>query len=179
MAKRHAQHGFTRTELLVVLAVIAAVIIACMRAPNYRREKANRVNCAGNLNQLSLGMLMYTGDYSGYFPCSTAPGSRNFEPLNTSNLIADGELWRCPSASTSLTLCRLSNYRYRGSGLKDDNAQAASITVAYDAAGNHMVRPTFWGLELSSPNCWMNALFIDGHVAGAKPDGSKGWNRND
>lgn len=50
-----------------------------------------------------------------------------------------------------------SAYRYIGSGLKDDNAQATVTSLGYDRSGNH------------PNNEWLNALFIDGHVAGAPP----------
>ena len=164
---KNAKKGFTLIELLVVVAIIA--ILAGMLLPvlSKAREKARRVNCAGNLKQLGLAMLMYTGDNGGFFPIANSPKSLNFEPLNTGNLLADGKVYACPSASNSFTLARSGNYRYKGSGLKDDNDSATAVTITYDQSGNH------------PDNQWANALFIDGHAEGARPDGNKSWNKVD
>ncbi len=62
-------------------------------------------------------------------------------------------------------MCRDCNYRYVGSGLKDDDPDLTSTRIAYDASGNH------------PGNKWMNCLFIDGHVEGSRPDGNKIWNK--
>jgi len=166
--KSNKKKGFTLIELLVVVAIIA--ILAGMLLPvlSKAREKARRVNCAGNLKQIGLALLMYSGDNGGFFTVDSVQTTVNFEPLNTQDVLDDGKVYACPSASTSLTLASNSNYRYRGSGLKDDNDSATATTLAYDASGNH------------PDNQWMNALFIDGHSEGAKPDGNKQpnqWNK--
>jgi prepilin-type N-terminal cleavage/methylation domain-containing protein/prepilin-type processing-associated H-X9-DG protein len=159
--------GFTLVEMLIVITLI--VLLAGMLVPvlSKAREKARRVNCAGNMKCKGLALLMYSGDNGGFLPVLTARGTNHFEPLNIQDVSDDGKSYACPSASQSLTMARNSNYRYRGSGYKDDDEFATSITIAYDRSGNH------------PDNQWMNALFLDGHAEGAKPDGNKqpnGWN---
>ena len=168
---KNRKKGFTLIELLVVVAIIA--ILAGMLLPvlSKAREKARRVNCAGNLKQIGLAMLMYSGDFDGFFQnyndtyTGTVP-SANFEPLVADGYMQDGKVWSCPSATTVLTTGADAAYRYLGSGLKDDNATATSSSLSYDASGNHPA------------NEWINILFIDGHVEGAK-EGTKNAYTND
>ncbi len=62
------QRGFTLIELLVVIAVIA--ILASMLLPVLGRakEEARRGNCASNLHQWGLALIMYLDDSSQVLP---------------------------------------------------------------------------------------------------------------
>ena len=169
-------HRFGLVELLcvvAVLAVLAAILLPVLSKPC---EKARRVNCAGNLKQIGLAALMYSGDYNHYFMNvnpwgygdTNRPPTGNWQPLGRIQYVADtdSKVWACPQARIERSDCDSSNYLYYGSGLKDDNDMATATVIGFDASGNH------------KNDEWMNALFIDGHAEGAKPDGTKGWNRN-
>jgi len=99
---------------------------------------------------------MYSGEFNGYFPVNTANGT-NFNLLNQNGYLADGKVYGCPATENLRTTADASNYRYIGSGLKDDNDDPTVNSMAYDQSGNH------------PGNAWMNVLFIDGHASGAKP----------
>ncbi len=65
---RRTLPGFTLIELLVVIAIIA--ILAAILFPVFARarEKARQASCLSNLQQLSLGILMYAQDYDETYP---------------------------------------------------------------------------------------------------------------
>ncbi len=170
MKAKMDRNRLTLPEVLVLIGVIVFAIVLLLPVQRLPREKARRVNCAGNLKQVGMALLMYSGNHDGYFVNANANSPRhgNFEPLAMGKYILEGKVWACPSRSEVLTLCSNSAYRYIGSGLKDDNAQATSVSLAYDEAGNHQKRR----------NTWMNVLMVDGHVEGGKP-GSKPWLVND
>ena len=166
---------FVEAVLLVAVLVILGGLLMPMNC-GHGREKPRRVNCAGNLKQIGLATLMYSGDYAGYYMNvnprglghSQNPRTGNWQPLGVIQYVADtdSKVWACPSVTVDRSDCSSSNYQYIGSGLKDDNDAATAVAMGFDASGNH------------PDNQWANALFLDGHVEGAKPDGTKGWNNN-
>ncbi|NLO04664.1 MAG: DUF1559 domain-containing protein [candidate division WS1 bacterium] len=102
--------GFTLIELLVVIAIIA--ILAAILFPVFARarEKARQTSCLNNVKQLSLGLLMYMGDYDGSFPSgSAAAWGDGTYPNHPYGAWADGiqpyiknnQIYICPSDSSA------------------------------------------------------------------------------
>ena len=69
----HALSGFTLTELLVVIGIIALLISILLPALNKARDSASRVVCLSNVRQLYQGIESYCDDNRDWFPTCAEP----------------------------------------------------------------------------------------------------------
>jgi len=60
--------AFTLIELLVVVAIIAVLIAMLLPALSRSRESAKRLQCASNLRQNGIGILIYCQENKGWLP---------------------------------------------------------------------------------------------------------------
>ncbi len=68
MATPSRPPGFTLTELLVVLGIVAVLAAILFPVIASSRGKAQDATCVQNLRQLSQALTMYTGDNDGTYP---------------------------------------------------------------------------------------------------------------
>ncbi|MFW6059725.1 MAG: type II secretion system protein [Phycisphaeraceae bacterium] len=90
--------GFTLVELLVVISIIALLIALLLPALAAAREQAKRTQCASNVRQFTLSLLMYDQDF-GNFPRRFKPNAvRNSPKMALRNEYGvSEELITCPS----------------------------------------------------------------------------------
>ena len=81
--------AFTRTELFVVIGVLA-VLAAAMLLPALAaaKHKSSRVNCVNNLHQINLAFKTWEGDNGDKFPMQFAVTNSE-----TMKLIGSGNAW--------------------------------------------------------------------------------------
>jgi prepilin-type N-terminal cleavage/methylation domain-containing protein len=74
--------GFSLTELLVVIAVIAILVALLFPAFRSAKDNARRTTCINNLRQINLGLRMYSDDSSDKAP--RTPGTTDSPGLDWS-----------------------------------------------------------------------------------------------
>ena len=60
--------AFTLIELLVVIAIIGILSALLLPVLSAAKQKAQGIQCLGNLRQIMLGMKMYTSESNGLYP---------------------------------------------------------------------------------------------------------------
>jgi prepilin-type N-terminal cleavage/methylation domain-containing protein len=84
--------GFTYTELLCVLAIIAVGWMLILPAVTRAREAADAADCALRLRHIGFALRMYADDNYGHLP-------PNLEAA-VSRYLQDGQVLRCPTVLT-------------------------------------------------------------------------------
>ena len=122
------------------LVLFAAAFVALGPAAASRaREKARRINCAGNLKGIGLSLRMYTADYDECFP-------DDLSSLMKLNYHTTMKCYTCPSTNTepaSYTEAfrpeRHLDYLYFGKGLTEacQGYGMENTIIACDKPGNH------------------------------------------
>src|SRR5436190_24368478 len=104
--------GFTLVELLVVITIVAVLVGMILPALVSARDSAKRSNCANNLHQIGLALMLYAGDNNNQVPpgqdpvtdhgVSSVPFRTGFgcligQYLPPAPSARGASVWRCPA----------------------------------------------------------------------------------
>ena len=117
--------AFTLVELAVVIAIFLIMLLALAPFVHIAKERRNRINCAGNLMKISLGLHSYAAEHDGAFPPNLAALYPNYVP--------DENAFDCPATKMA------------GTKDKPDYIYTAGLTelsplkeiIVQDIDGNH------------------------------------------
>jgi prepilin-type N-terminal cleavage/methylation domain-containing protein/prepilin-type processing-associated H-X9-DG protein len=71
----HSRHGFTLTELLVVLGTLAILAVMLLPALAGTQPRSKAYQCLNNMRQLALAWTLYAGEHNEYLPLNFDPRS--------------------------------------------------------------------------------------------------------
>jgi prepilin-type N-terminal cleavage/methylation domain-containing protein len=103
--------GFTLTELLVVMLIIAVLSTLLLPAVGLVRVQARLTQCAGNIRQCTLAVIAYTGENDGLLPYTQSSPAAVWWPHRISEYVEDGyrsqkhagnSVFHCPFAVSEI-----------------------------------------------------------------------------
>jgi len=144
--------GFTVTELVVLVIIVAVLAGTLLPAIARYREESRRIRCRNNLNQLAKGMATYLNEHAdgGVYPCPLGrtrnpniySGSEWLAALYWTGVIPDPGVYLCPSS-------------------RDTNRDGVDIGTRLQAATFGSQTVSYAGMHYYSDKTEAGAIFRD------------------
>lgn len=177
--RRHAagfRMAFTLIEVLVTITIISVLVSFTAPALSDAKLRAKDIQCAQNMKQIHLAIMLYINDHDQTFPSFTIPAwNHQYEQLTVfTNMIGQLDFYRCPLSKGDVK--NVGGYFYIDGGgnrqwteykVNDDEYQVQGRPVGYQ------VRPQQVVYLIDAAEGWAprhrygaksNLCFSDGHV---------------
>ena len=189
-----ARKGFTLTEVLIVIVIVAVLAVVGINLASRAREAANSAKCASNLRQIASGMQLYVAD-KGRYPDATryqegmlwffqalppyledsskvGKGiSKEYSLSNRGFFYCPSSVRRHPTANGGKTYSMNESLTLAPQHVVDQPSSTMMIMDGY-LSGNYWQHPCNWGNKFPQPAhgsegspTKVNVVFCDGHVA--------------
>jgi prepilin-type N-terminal cleavage/methylation domain-containing protein/prepilin-type processing-associated H-X9-DG protein len=152
--------GFTLMELLVVIAIIAIIAALLLPVLGVAKERARRITCTSNLQQINLGIRMYSDDANDTSPSAQTTNRivNYYQTLVQSYVGLKGP----PSPQNKLFACPADTFRYWTSG----GVAVFSPTGRHESAYANYSSYAFNGINKEKANSSVNGSILG--IAGQK-----------
>ena len=157
--------GFTLVELLVVMAIMAALAGLLLPVLGRAREKGRRTVCMANLKQIGLAIHMYAEDYYERFPGNGVEDTGSSEMgLLFPRYINAPAVWDCPGDKKT-AFATISNHTLANSSYAydDEHLESEDLDLKLSLSADKGISTTLTKKSNHS-NEGLNVLYLSGAV---------------
>jgi prepilin-type N-terminal cleavage/methylation domain-containing protein/prepilin-type processing-associated H-X9-DG protein len=164
----HGRCGFTLTELIVVIAVVAILAAIAFPVTSHVAQAGKATACISNLKNLGAALNLYLGDHNEIMPTLQAGRTSISQDVptidNTLNAyVNDPRVFACPGDTKGIATATGTSYLWNNAL----NGQSITHLQFFFSKGLNSEIPIFLDKEAFHPYAAnkVNILYADGHAS--------------
>jgi prepilin-type N-terminal cleavage/methylation domain-containing protein/prepilin-type processing-associated H-X9-DG protein len=161
--------GFTLTELLVVIALLATIAALLLPALGRARESGRGAVCLSNLHQVGLALQLYAQDYRNRLPFMrdqslSATNDLPGPEVVLSNYVGNVHILKCPSDRQNLYETTGSSYSWNSLLNGQDAEHLVALGLSFDPHQIPLMYDKDRFHKARGSKKEVNYLYADGHI---------------